>query len=179
MTVVQTMRSFGHKGYFGDPTRPDLLKAAGIDKAKVLVVAVDDHSASVKLVKYARQLREDLHIVARARDEVSVYELYEAGADDIVREMFDSSLRAGRYVLENLGFSEYEAAEAEDEFYHHDRASLKELAALWKPGIPIEKNADYSARVKELYSELEAALAARQQRSKEATRAAPDEKAEA
>ena len=179
MTVVQTMRSFGHKGYFGDPTRPDLLKAAGIDKAKVLVVAVDDHSASVKLVKYARQLREDLHIVARARDEVSVYELYEAGADDIVREMFDSSLRAGRYVLENLGFSEYEAAEAEDEFYHHDRASLKELAALWKPGIPIEKNAEYSARVKELYSELEAALAARQQRSKEAARAAPDEKAEA
>jgi CPA2 family monovalent cation:H+ antiporter-2 len=179
MAVVQTMRSFGHKGYFGDPTRPDLLKAAGIDKAKVLVVAVDDHSASVKLVKYARQLREDLHIVARARDEVSVYELYEAGANDIVREMFDSSLRAGRYVLENLGFSEYEAAEAEDEFYHHDRASLKELAALWKPGIPIEKNAEYSARVKELYSEFEAALAARQQRSKEAARAAPDEKAEA
>jgi len=179
ITVVQTMRSFGHKGYFGDPTRPDLLKAAGIDHAKVLVVAVDDHAAGVKLVKYARGLRPDLHIIARARDEVSVYELYEAGADDIVREMFDSSLRAGRYALENLGFSEYEAAEAEDEFYHHDRASLKELAALWKPGVPIEKNAEYSARVKELYTELEAALAARQQKSREAAQAAPDKKAEA
>ncbi len=179
ITVVQTMRSFGHKGYFGDPTRPDLLKAAGIDHAKVLVVAVDDHAAGVKLVKYARGLRPDLHIIARARDEVSVFELYEAGADDIVREMFDSSLRAGRYALENLGFSEYEAAEAEDEFYHHDRASLKDLAALWKPGVPIEKNAEYSARVKELYTELEAALAARQQRSKVAAQATPDTEAEA
>ncbi len=179
MAVVQTMRAFGHKGYFGDPTRPELLKAAGIDSAKVLVIAVDDPKATVKLVKYARKLRPDLHIIARARDDVSVYELYVAGADDIVREMFDSSLRAGRYVLENLGFSEYEAAEAEDEFYHHDRAALKELAALWKPGVPIEKNAEYSARVKELYTELEAALEARQQRSKEAARAAPDDKTEA
>ncbi len=49
------------------------------------------------------------HIVARARDRVHVYELYQAGANDIVREMFDSSVRAGRYVLENMGFTDYEA----------------------------------------------------------------------
>ena len=54
--------------------------------------------------------RPDLHIIARAHDRIHTYELYRAGANDIVREMFDGSLRAGRYVLENTGLSEFEAA---------------------------------------------------------------------
>ncbi|HAR52922.1 MAG TPA: potassium transporter, partial [Roseovarius nubinhibens] len=70
----------------------------------------------------------------------------------IVREMFDASLRAGRYALENLGLSEFEAAELETTFYHHDRHSVKELAALWNPDIPTVENAAYIARAKELES---------------------------
>ncbi len=165
LATVQMMRKFGYKGFFGDPTRPDLLKAAGIDKVRVLVVALDSKESTVKLVRYARKMRPDLHIVARARDRVHVYELYGAGADDIVREVFDSSLRAGRYALENLGLSEFEAAEAETMFYHHDRKVLRELAPLWKPGVPVADNPDYVARARELDNDLETALAARQQMS--------------
>jgi multidrug efflux system outer membrane protein len=87
--------------------RPDLLAAAGLSKARVLVVSLDDRASANRLVAYARQMRPDLHIVARARDREHVFELYKAGANDIVREMFDSSLRAGRYVLENVGLSEF------------------------------------------------------------------------
>ena len=163
LQTVQMLRKFGFKGFFGDPTRPDLLAAAGLDSAKVLVVAIDDKAAAVRLVQYARKERSDLHIVARARDRVHVYELYAAGADDIVREMFDSSLRAGRYALENLGMSEYEAAEAETMFYHHDRENMRELAELWKPDMPIAENAAYVARARELDNELETALAGRMQ----------------
>jgi len=159
LSTVQTMRTFGFKGFFGDPTRPDLLHSAGLDDAKVLVVALDDRGAATRLVKYARSSRPDLHIVARARDRIHVYELYQAGADDIVRELFDSSLRAGRYVLENLGLSEFEANEAEMYFYHHDRAALRELAGHWKPGVPVAQNPDYVAKSRELAKDLEAALA--------------------
>jgi CPA2 family monovalent cation:H+ antiporter-2 len=87
-----------------------------------------------------------------------VYELYQAGANDIVREMFDSSLRAGRYVLENVGLSEYEAAQVEQAFYAHDRNVIRELAQLWIPGVAARDNAAYIARSKELEKELEAAL---------------------
>ncbi len=163
LQTVQMMRKFGFKGFFGDPTRPDLLAAAGLDSAKVLVVAIDSKEAAVRLVNYARKERPDLHIVARAHDRVHVYELFAAGADDIVREMFDSSLRAGRYALENLGMSEYEAAEAETMFYHHDRETLRELAELWKPGVPIADNPEYLARARVLDNDLESALAARVQ----------------
>ncbi|WP_368344252.1 cation:proton antiporter [Pelagovum sp. HNIBRBA483] len=164
LETVQMMRKFGARGFFGDPTRPDLLKAAGIETARVLLVAVDDKHTAVKLVSYARKLRPDLHIIARARDRVHVYELYAAGANDIVRELFDSSLRAGRYALENLGLSEYEAAEAQEVFYHHDRDNLRELAELWKPGVPISEIPEYVKRARELNNDLETALATRQQK---------------
>ncbi|EBA09368.1 monovalent cation:proton antiporter-2 (CPA2) family protein [Sagittula stellata] len=158
MQTIQLMRRFGFKGFFGDPTRPELLHAAGLGSARVLVAALDDHKATTKLVAYARRIRPDLHIVARARDRNHVYALYQAGADDIVREMFDSSLRAGRYVLENIGMSEYEAAIAEETFYHHDRNTVRELAKLWNPGVPASENEPYIARAKELEKELETAL---------------------
>ncbi|QYX58239.1 monovalent cation:proton antiporter-2 (CPA2) family protein [Roseovarius sp. SCSIO 43702] len=158
LSAIQRMRRFGVKSFFGDPTRPDMLNAAGLKDARVLVVAIDDPDASVRLVSFARRERPDLHIVARARDRTHVFRLYQAGADDIVRELFDASLRAGRYVLENVGLSEFEAAEAERTFYQHDRDSVRELAALWDPTVPTVENAAYIARAKELESELETML---------------------
>ena len=158
LETVQLMRKFGFNGFFGDPTRPELLHAAGLKTASVLVVAMDDPKAVTALVEYARSERPDLHIVARARDRIHVYELYRAGADDIVREMFDSSLRAGRYVLENIGLSHFEAAELERAFFKLDRDTVSELAPHWKPGVPITDNEDYMARAKELNKDLEISL---------------------
>ncbi|KGB82253.1 MAG: potassium transporter [Confluentimicrobium sp.] len=158
LPTIELMRKFGFKSFFGDPTRPELLHAAGLDNAKVLVAALDDSEANTRLVRYARRERPDLSIVARAKDRVHVYELYRAGADHIVREMFDSSLRAGRYVLEDLGLTDFEANEMETAFYKHDREALRELAELWKPGVPLDQNQAYLARASELNKELETAL---------------------
>ncbi len=166
METIQLMRRFGFKGFLGDPTRPELLKAAGLGAARVLVVALDDSAAAVKLVTYARRERPDLHIIVRARDRNHVYRLYQAGADDIVREMFDGSLRAGRYVLENMGLSEYEAAEAERTFYAHDRYAVRELAQLWRQDLPASENAAYIERARELEKELELALLNRSSETK-------------
>ncbi|RWR09394.1 monovalent cation:proton antiporter-2 (CPA2) family protein [Paenirhodobacter populi] len=161
LKTIQLMRTFGFKGHYGDPTRPDLLAAAGLGKAKVLVVSLDDRASANRLVAYARQMRPDLHIIARAKDREHVFELYKAGANDIVREMFDSSLRAARYVLENVGLSEFEAAELERLYFKFDRASLRDLAQYWKPGVALADNPDYIRRARELNTELEAAMMAR------------------
>ena len=158
LTAIQRMRRFGVKGFLGDPTRPELLHAAGLKDARVLVAALDDPDATTRLVTFARRERPDLHIVARARDRTHVFQLFNAGANDIVREMFDSSLRAGRYVLENIGLSEFEAAELERMFYRHDRHSVQELAALWDPAIPTYDNAAYIKRAKELEGDLQTML---------------------
>ncbi|WP_370400887.1 cation:proton antiporter domain-containing protein [Sulfitobacter sp. JB4-11] len=156
--AIAVMRRFGFKAFLGDPTRPDILRKAGLKDARVLVVALDDPAAARKLIAYARKERPDLHIVSRAHDRTEVYRQYQAGSDDIVREMFDSSLRAGRYVLENMGLSDYEAAEASRIFYAHDRVTVKELAALWRPGVEPGGNKEYVARAKELQKDLETAF---------------------
>jgi monovalent cation:H+ antiporter-2, CPA2 family len=158
MATIETMRRFGVKGFFGDPSRPELLEAAGLADAEVLVVAVDSHENATKIVAYARKQRPELHIVARARDRVHVYELYQAGANDIVRETFDSSIRAGRYVLENMGFTEYEAAKVSQAYFRVDRAAMRDLAALWEPGKPVHMNEAYVERAKQLDRDLETAL---------------------
>ena len=158
LETIEMIRKFGMKSFFGDPTRPDLLQAAGIDTAEVLVVSLDDPEAGVRLVTYARKRRPDIHIIARASDRVHVFRLYRAGADKIVREVFDSSLRAGRYVLEHMGLSEYEAHEAESTFYKLDRQALQQLAEVWDPAIPVHLNAAYIERSRALNREMEAAL---------------------
>lgn len=158
LMAIERMRRFGVRGFFGDPTRPDLLHAAGLARARVLVAALDDPEATVRLVSFARRECPDLHIIARAYDRTHVFRLYQAGANDIVREMFDSSLRAGRYVLENMGLSEFEAAELEKTFYHHDRQSVRELAALWDPARPTLDNEAYITRARELEAELQTML---------------------
>ncbi len=156
--TIAVMRRFGFKAFLGDPTRADILRKAGLADAKVLVVALDDQKSARSLVRYARAERPDLHIVVRAHDRTDVYHLYQAGANDIVREMFDSSLRAGRYVLERMGLSEYEAAEAQRLFYHHDRKSVRELAGVWRDDVAPQNNKAYVERAKELQKDLETAF---------------------
>jgi CPA2 family monovalent cation:H+ antiporter-2 len=158
MGTIDTMRRFGVKGFYGDPSRPELLEAAGLQGAKVLVVAVDNRETTIRIVAFARKARPDIHIVARAVDRVHVYELYQAGANDIVRETFDSSIRAGRYVLENMGLSEYEAAKVSQAYFRIDRAAMRDLAQVWVPGQPVHLNPAYIERAKQLDRDLEIAM---------------------
>jgi CPA2 family monovalent cation:H+ antiporter-2 len=72
--------------------------------------------------------------------------------------MFDSSLRAARYVLENMDFSPYEASTMEKAFFKPDRRILRELASLWRPGVPVASNDEYVRRSRELNAELETEL---------------------
>jgi CPA2 family monovalent cation:H+ antiporter-2 len=161
LPLINLMRRFGIKGFFGDPRRPETLFAAGLNEARVLVVALEDAAATTKVVEFARRARPDLKIVARARDRGHVYLLYRAGADEIVRELFDSSLRAARYTLEAMGLSEFEAREMESAFFDFDRHVVRELASVWKPDVPVARNEDYVRRARELNTELETALLSR------------------
>jgi CPA2 family monovalent cation:H+ antiporter-2 len=160
MAVIDTMRRFGVKGFFGDPGRPELLRAAGLAEADVLIVAVDDREACLRIVRFARKERAGIAIVARARDRTHVYELYQAGADHVVREMFESSVRAGRYALTCLGFSEYDAHRLSQTYSKLDRSALVDLAKLWVPGQPVSQNAAYVERSRQLDRDLENALIA-------------------
>ena len=141
--LVDSMRAFKLKSFYGDATRPDLLHAAGLHEAKLLVVAIDDQEEALKLIAHARRERPDIHIIARAYDRRHVYELYQSGTDDIVRETFDSALRSGRYALEALGMHPFDAQKAATLYADQDVKGIRELASVYKPGVPPSQNEEY------------------------------------
>ena len=101
--MIEAARAFGSKVHYGDATRLDLLRIAGAGNARVLVVAVDDRQQSLAIVDLAREHFPHLHLVVRARDVTHWNELRDRGVKHVERELFESSLRSGRTVLELLG----------------------------------------------------------------------------
>ena len=142
--LIDGMRRFGVRSYYGDATRPDLLHSAGLHDARLLVVAIDDPDKAIELIEHARRERPDLHIIARAVDRTHVYRLYSSGANDIVRETFDSSVRASRYALQALGMHPFDAERSATVFVDHDLEAIRRMAELWNPNLSSFENKAYA-----------------------------------
>jgi CPA2 family monovalent cation:H+ antiporter-2 len=100
---VQQGRRAGHRVYFGDASRVELLERCGLDHARAVVVTMDSPEAAEAVVATARGHRPDLTIVARARDARHAARLYELGATDAVPETIEASLQLSEAVLVDIG----------------------------------------------------------------------------
>ncbi len=147
---IDSLRKFGARVYYGDATRPDLLMAAGIDRAKVLIIAIDDPASVTHLADYAIKTYPNLHVVAAARNRHHVYELWRVGCRDIIRETYDSALRIGRSALEGMGIPREKSDLMVEAFNEMDRRSMLEVADLYDPAIPPSENEPYVARLREI-----------------------------
>lgn len=127
--TVDLARKFGFKVHYGEATQPDLLHAAGVAKARVMVVAIDDAALSNRLVQHVREAYPDLPIVARARDAVHAMELHDAQAHHVQRELLESSLRSARAAMEVLGFDRFHARQLADDFRRYTDRFIKDQRA--------------------------------------------------
>lgn len=123
---VAFVRRFGARAYFGDPTRITVLRAAGAETAKVLVIALDDVEAALKLAELARRHLPHLTIMARARNRRHAQLLMDLGVTLIVRETLLSSLKLGEMALTALDVPPEEAARTVATFAARDEALLSE-----------------------------------------------------
>ena len=122
---VDFSRRFGSNIYFGDPSRPELLRAAGVEKAEVFVLATDDPEANLRTARLVRRMFPHLKIVARARNRQHAFRLMDLTIDDVVRETLHSSLEMTRLVLIDLGLEPATAAERVEKFRAHDATLLQ------------------------------------------------------
>ena len=118
--ILEIARAFGYRVFYGDATRLDLLRIAGAEHARVLVVAVDDPEQSLKIVTLARKHFPQLQLVARARDLTHWNALRDLGVTLVQRELFESSLESARTVLELMGQSPTRAQEMTRRFREHN-----------------------------------------------------------
>ncbi|MDO4643602.1 MAG: monovalent cation:proton antiporter-2 (CPA2) family protein [Cardiobacteriaceae bacterium] len=158
--TVENMTRYGIKTYFGDASRPDLLATAGIAKAKLLVVAIDNREQAISIVAHVRRAHPDLPIIARAYDRFHTYDLYNAGANAIIRETFDAAIRSGRTALEILGMDPEKAKQISDFYYHRDRHSVALMAEAYDPNLPYFANDKMTAISKADDAETDAMIAA-------------------
>lgn len=152
---LEMLKAFDVQAYYGDATRPDLLSAAGLAEAKMLVIAIDGKDQITELARYVHHNYPDVHIVARAVDRDHVYALWHAGCRDIIRETYDSSLRMGRSAIEALGHSRDQADRMVSAFSEWDSKTMLMGAEHYNPAVPAHENDAYLAKFREVRSDWE------------------------
>ncbi len=148
---VNLLRKMGFKVYYGDASRYDLLQAAGADKAKLIVIAVEPSEKRLEMIETIKKHFPNLRMLVRATNRYDAYDLMNAGMLHVYRETLDTSLRVGVDVMRFLGHRSYSAQRAARTFLRLDEENLKRLAS-------IKDEEEYILSAKERMEELERML---------------------
>ena len=127
---IDLVRRLGFKVFYGDATRLELLRSAGAEKAKLLIIAIDDVDKSIQLTETVQHEFPNLTMLVRAKDRDHAYKLINLGVKYIFRETLDSSLDLSIQALRLLGFGAYQAHRAAKTFKAYDEESVRHLAAF-------------------------------------------------
>jgi glutathione-regulated potassium-efflux system ancillary protein KefC len=161
---IEYVRKFGFKVFYGDVSRSDLMYAAGADKARLFIMAIDDWETTKETIETIRKHFPNLTILARARDKIQAYELMNLGVTVFVRETFNSALQLGEEVLRHLGYGAYQAKMSAHKFSVHDHALLYELYNVYQDE---EKLISHSRKAREdlerIFEADEAALSSKKE----------------
>ena len=130
--MIEAARRFGYRVFYGDATRLDLLRTAGIAQARLLVIAVDNVEHSLAIVDMVKESYPGLQIVARARDVTHWNQLRDRNVTLVQREMFESSLASARSVLEVLGQTPAVSLQNIESFRQHNLALFETLHPHYK-----------------------------------------------
>jgi Kef-type K+ transport system membrane component KefB len=125
---IDLVRRLGFKVFYGDATRLELLRSAGAEKAKLLIIAIDDVDKSIQLTQTVQHEFSNLTLLVRAKDRDHAYQLINLGVRYIFRETLDSSLDLSVQALRLLGFGAYRAHRAAKTFKAYDEESVRHLA---------------------------------------------------
>jgi glutathione-regulated potassium-efflux system ancillary protein KefC len=148
---IELIRKLGFKVFYGDAARLDLLRAAGAERARILVVAVDDRRHARKIAALAREHFPGLQVLTRAWDLVHAFELRELGVAEVQRETLESALRLGERALHRLGMTAWQSRQAANQFRDHDEKLLEELYRHFSEELEVRAaiSADARERLRE------------------------------
>lgn len=100
---ISKSKMAGEKTFYGDATHPATLAAAGLSRARMLVITFSDEAPALETLKHVRSLRLDLPIFVRTRDDSNLDAFQQAGATEVVPESLEGSLMLASHLLLTLG----------------------------------------------------------------------------
>ena len=124
---IERLRTFGFKVFYGDASRLDLLRTAGLEHARLFVLATDEREAGLRTIDLVREHYPSVRILARAWDLIHYYQLRDHGVSIIERETFDSALKLGESALVELGYERHRAHRAAQRFRTYDNELIEKL----------------------------------------------------
>ena len=149
---VETSRRFGSTLYYGDPSRLEILRAAGAEQAEILVATTDDPEQTLRMVRLVKRRFPHLKVLVRARNRQHAFRLMDLGVDEIVRETFHSSLALSKATLLSLGLTEEDAADKVARFRTHDEYLLREQYLVYDDEAALmQRNKDALADLATLF----------------------------
>jgi monovalent cation:proton antiporter-2 (CPA2) family protein len=122
--MIEAAGRFGFKIYYGDGTRPDVLRAAGAGDASLVAVCVDRRASADRIVALMRAEFDGVKLFVRSYDRGHTLSLIAAGVDYEMRETYESAIVFGRNALEALGTDSDRAREIEEDIRRRDAARL-------------------------------------------------------
>jgi monovalent cation:proton antiporter-2 (CPA2) family protein len=129
--VVDVVRKLGLKAWYGDASRLDLLHSAGAERAKLMILAIDDGAKTLEIVETARKHFPHLKLICRSRERDDGYALLNAGVEHVFRETFGTAMDMGFQAMRTMGLRGHHAHRAVHAFRTHNEAAFRELAAHW------------------------------------------------
>lgn len=149
VTAISTMRRYGYTVYYGDARDLQLLRSAGADKAKSIVITSNVPEEVMEIVRICQENFPNLHIIARAEGRLEAHELLHSGVTDFSRETFSSALEMGSKALVSTGMHPHQAYRAKQHFRRLDMRMLRDV-------VPENENSDSGqiSRIKEARREL-------------------------
>jgi len=123
---IRAAAKFGFKVYYGDGIRLDVLHAAGIEKAKCVVIGINDTARIETIISQLKEAYPHLPILTRTYDRKTTVSLIKQDVDFIVRETFESAISLSRATLIKLGIDKIEVDEVINEVRALDQARLNE-----------------------------------------------------
>jgi len=103
--VVREASAWGERIIYGDATRKEVLRHVGLERARILVVAISDPVATRHAIWLARQMNPDIHIIVRTRYMAELQDLLRLGANDVIPEEFETSIEIFSRVLREYGIA--------------------------------------------------------------------------
>lgn len=122
---IKAAARFGFKVYYGDVTRPDILRAAGAGNAAIIAVCLGDQSRTRRVIEVVRKEFPNASLFVRAVDRAHAIELKRLGVDYEIRETFESGIVFGRAALEHLGIAPERIETIETDVRERDEERLR------------------------------------------------------
>lgn len=128
--MIQNAEKFGFKIYYGDGCRLDILHASGASTAEAIVICVDSKQTTNRIVELVTHEFPLAKILVRSYDREHSLHLVKQKVDYMIRETFESAIKFGEVILEQLGVDEDEVRMISNEIRERDNERFEtEIAA--------------------------------------------------